>query len=211
MAASKSNLRSSCSFPNLLLSCLNFTLFILSVTSLVPTVLLRTSPTSMGMAFLMISGISILSSFVGFYSQLTHLCFITHVSLLLASLVAQLLGTLALFTKERSTMSLIKSPRDPREAKLLVRLECGVLMAMLMMQVLVLVMSCVVQSCWVREYEGLEAEREAMTKKRSRRIAKVQEESMENAAKIAEVKAKELDEKMKNKYGQWVKTSEFEG
>lgn len=62
----------------------------------------------------------------------------------------------------------------------------------------------------MREYEGLEAEREAMTKKRSRRIAKVQEESMENAAKIAEVKAKELDEKMKNKYGQWVKTSEFE-
>ncbi|CAB4288149.1 unnamed protein product [Prunus armeniaca] len=211
MAASKSNLRSSCSFPNILLSCLNFTLFILSVTSLVPTILLRMPPTSMGMAFLMISGISILSSFVGFYSQLTHLCFITHVSLLLASLIGQLLGILALFTKERSTISMLKSPRDPKEAKLLVRLECGVLMAMLMMQMVVLVLSCVVQSCWVREYEGLEAEREAMTKKRNRRIAKVQEESIENAAKIAEVKAKDLDEKMKNKYGQWVKTSEFEG
>lgn len=106
---------------------------------------------------------------------------------------------------------MLKSPRDPKEAKLLVRLECGVLMAMLMMQMVVLVLSCVVQSCWVREYEGLEAEREAMTKKRSRRIAKVQEESIENAAKIAEVKAKDLDEKMKNKYGQWVKTGEFEG
>lgn len=61
----------------------------------------------------------------------------------------------------------------------------------------------------MREYEGLEAEREAMTKKRGRRIAKVQEESMENAAKIAEIKAKEFDEKMKSKYVQRVKP-EFE-
>ncbi|KAM2750256.1 hypothetical protein EV2_029056 [Malus domestica] len=81
-------------------------------------------------------------------------------------------------------MSLIKSPRDPREAKLLVRLEYGVLMAMLLMQVLVLVMSLVVHCCWVKEYEGLEAEKEAMMKKRSRWVAKVQEESMENVAKI---------------------------
>jgi hypothetical protein len=206
MSASKSNLRSSCSFPNLLLACLNFILFILSVTSLVPTILLRMPPTSMGVAFLMISGISLLSSVVGFYSQL---CFITHISLLFASLIGQILGILALFTKERSSLSLLKSPRDPKEAKLLVRLECGVLMAMLMMQMVVLMLSCVVQSCWVREYEGLEAEREAMTKKRGRRIAKVQEESMENAAKIAEIKAKEFDEKMKSKYVQRVKP-EFE-
>ena len=56
-----------------------------------------------------------------------------------------------------------------------------------------------------RESEGLEAEREATTKKRSRRLAKVQEESMANAEKIAEIKVKEFDEKMKNKYGQRVK------
>ena len=78
------------------------------------------------------------------------------------------------------------------------------------MQFGVLIMTCAVHSCWVREYEGLEAEREVSAKKRSRRIARVQEESMANAAKIAEVKAKELDEKVKNKYGQWVKT-DFEG
>lgn len=79
------------------------------------------------------------------------------------------------------------------------------------MQLVVLVLSCAVHSCWVREYEGLEAEREATARKRSKRIAKVQEESMVNAAKIAEVRANELDEKMKNKYHvQWVKT-DFEG
>jgi len=131
-------------------------------------------------------------------------------SLLLGSAIGQLLSILALFTKEQSSLSLLKSKRDPKEAKLLVRLECGVLMAMFLMQLVVLVLSCAVHSCWLREYEGLEAEREAMARKRSRRIAKVQEESMPNVAKISDVKAKELDDKMKSKYGQWVKT-DFEG
>ncbi|XP_024445790.1 uncharacterized protein LOC18107698 [Populus trichocarpa] len=210
MASSK--LRSSCSFPSLLLSCLNFTLFILSSASIVPIVLLKMPPTSLGFALLVGSCISLLSSFVGFYSQLTHMCCITHVSLLLASLVGQVLSILALFTREKPSLAMLKSSRDPREAKLLVRLECGVLMAMLMMQLVVLVLSCAVHNCWVREYEGLEAEREATAKKRSRRIARVQEESMANVAKIVEIKEKEFDDKMKSKYGhsQWVKT-DFEG
>ncbi|KAJ0030275.1 hypothetical protein Pint_13498 [Pistacia integerrima] len=205
-----SKLRSSCSFPNLLLSCLNFTLFILSAASLAPIILIKMPPTSFGMALLTVSCISLLSSFVGFYSQLTHFCFITHVSLLLASVIGQLLSILALFTRERSSISMLNSPRDPKEAKVLVRLESGILMAMFLIQLLVLVLSCVIYSCWVREYEEIEAEREAMARKRSRRIAQVQEESMANATKIAETKAKELDEKMKSKYGQWVKT-DFEG
>ncbi|KAK3213419.1 hypothetical protein Dsin_018125 [Dipteronia sinensis] len=208
MATSK--LRSSCSFPNLVLSCLNFTLFILSAASLAPIILLKMPPTSFGLAFLMVSCISLLSSFVGFYSQLTHFCFITHVSLLLASLIGQLLSILALFTKEKSSLSMLKSPRDPKEAKVLVRLECGILMAMLLIQLMVLVLSCVIYSCWLKDYEEIEAEKETSAKKRSRRIARVQEESTANAVKIQEIKAKELDEKMKSKYGQWIKT-DFEG
>lgn len=208
---SSSKLRHSCSFPYLLLSCLNFSLFLLSLTSLAPTILLKTPPTSLGYAFLMVSSISLLSSFIGFYSNLTHFCFITHISLLLASSIAQLLAVLALFTKEKSALSALKSPRDPREAKVLVRLECGVFMAMLLMQCGVLLVTCGVHSCWVREFEGIEAEREATERKRSRRMARVQEESMANAVKIAEVKGKELDEKMKSNYGgQWVK-NDFEG
>ncbi|KAK4854655.1 hypothetical protein QYF36_027298 [Acer negundo] len=208
MASSK--LRSSCSFPNLVLSCLNFTLFILSAASLAPIILLKMPPTSFGLAFFIVSCISLLSSFVGFYSQLTHFCFITHVSLLLASLIGQLLSILALFTKEKSSLSMLKSPRDPKEAKVLVRLECGILMAMLLIQLMVLVLSCVIFSCWLKDYEEIEAEKEMLAKKRSRRIARVQEESMANAVKIQEIKDKELDEKMKSKYGQWVKT-DFEG
>ncbi|OMO91803.1 hypothetical protein COLO4_18101 [Corchorus olitorius] len=205
-----SKLRSSFSFPNLLLSCLNFTLFILSAASIAPIILLKMPPTSLGLAFLMVSSISLLSSFVGFYSQLTHFCFITHVSLLIASFIGQVLGILALFTREKSSLSMLKSPRDPKEAKLLVRVECGIFMAMLLMQLLVLTLTFMVYNCWVREYEGLEAEREASAKKRSRRLARVQEESMANAAKIAEIKDKEFDQKMKTKYCQWVKT-DFEG
>ncbi|KAL3747275.1 hypothetical protein ACJRO7_016110 [Eucalyptus globulus] len=51
---------------------------------------------------------------------------------------------------------------------------------------------------------------DAAEKKRSMMIMEVQEASMANAAKMAEVKAKDLDEKMRQKCGQWVKT-DFEG
>lgn len=73
------------------------------------------------------------------------------------------------------------------------------MMAMLVTQLGILVLRCAVQSCWVREYEGLEAEREAGNEKRRRRMARVQEESM---ARIAEMKIG--DEKMK-------KNLEYEG
>ncbi|XP_065850381.1 uncharacterized protein [Euphorbia lathyris] len=208
MASTK--LRSSCSFPNLLLSCLNFTLFILSSASLAPIILLKTPPTSLALAFLIVSSISLLSSFTGCYSQLTHFCFITHISLVFASLIGQVLSILTLFTREKASLSMFKSPRDPKEAKLLVRLECGILMAMLMMQVLGLALSCILHNCWVRDYEGVEVEKEKRAKKRSKRIARVQEESMANVKVIAENKAMEFDEKMKSKYGKWVKT-DFEG
>ncbi|KAL0338890.1 UNVERIFIED_CONTAM: hypothetical protein Sangu_1411100 [Sesamum angustifolium] len=206
MASSKLR-SSSSSFLNLLLSFFNFILFLLSAASFAPTLLLKTPPTSLGWAFLLISSLSLLSSFTGFCS---HFCCITHVSLLLASSAAQLLGILALFTKEKSSLSMLKSPRDPREAKLLVRLECGVLMAMFVMQLAVALLCCVVHSCWVREYRGLEAERDAMAEKRRRKIARVQEESMANAARIAEVRGMELEEKMKSKYGAWGK-NDLEG
>ncbi|GAV72798.1 hypothetical protein CFOL_v3_16286 [Cephalotus follicularis] len=208
MASSK--LRSSCSFTNLLLSCLNLTLFILGAASIAPVVLLKTPPTSFGLAFFVVSFIFLLTSLVGLYSQFTHFCFMTHLSLLLASLTGQLLSILAFFFKEKLSLSLLKSSRDPKEAKVLVRVECGILMVMFIMQLVVLVLSCAAHKSWVREYEGLEAEREATAKNRSKRMARVQEESVANAAKLAEVNAKELDEKMRKKYGQWVKT-DFEG
>ncbi|KAI5674273.1 hypothetical protein M9H77_14637 [Catharanthus roseus] len=197
-------LRSSCSLPNLLLSFLNFILFLLSAASLAPIIFIKMPPTSLGCAFLMISTISLFSSFIGFYSKLAQFCFITHISLLLASSIGQLLGILALFTKEKTSLSMLKSKRDPKEAKVLVRLECGILMAMFVIQLGVVMLTCAVHSCWVREYEGLESDKEARMKKRNQRIAKVQEECMENADKIAENKGKEFDEKMKSKYGQWV-------
>ncbi|XP_027069298.1 uncharacterized protein [Coffea arabica] len=210
MASSTKLRRSSCSFPIVLVSFLNFILFILSSASLAPIILLKTPPTCLGWAFLTVSCISLLSSFIGFYSQLTHFCFMTHVSLLLTSLIGQILAIVALFRKEKSSLSMLKSPRDPREAKLLVRMECGVLMAMFVVQVGVLILTCAVHSSLMREYEGLEADKEAVERKRSMRIAKVQEESMANAAKLAEIKSKKLDERVKSKYGQWVKT-DFEG
>ncbi|XP_077234643.1 putative membrane lipoprotein [Tasmannia lanceolata] len=208
MASSK--LRSSSSFPNLLMSTLNLFLFLLSSASFVPIFLLKNPPTSLGWAFFTTSTLSLLSSFVGFYSQLTHFCFITHISLLLASSIGQALGFLMLFWREDSSLRSLDSARSPRDARIMVKMECGLLLSMFLLQLVVLVLSCALQSCWVKEYEGLEAEREETMRKRKKRMARVQEESMANVAKIEEERAKELDEKMKSKYGQWVKT-DFEG
>ncbi|KAL2945103.1 Protein SEY1 [Bienertia sinuspersici] len=200
MAKSSSKLRSSSSFPNILLSCLNFLLFILSSSSLAPILLLKTPPTSLGYALLLSSSISIFSSIIGLYTHLTHLCFMTHLSFLFASLVSQFLSFFALFLNEKSSLSKLDSSRDPKEAKVLVRLECGVLMIMFVLQVLVLVMSCVVHRCWVKEHQ----EMEKMANQRSKRVAEIDEEVMENGAKVFEVKAKELDDKVKSKSGSQV-------
>ncbi|KAG9458460.1 hypothetical protein H6P81_002968 [Aristolochia fimbriata] len=208
MASSK--LRSSSGFPNLLLASLNFLLFLLSSASLVPIFLLRIPPTAFGWALFTTSALSLLSSLVGFYSQLTHCCFVTHAILLAGSLIGQGLGFLVLFWREGESLRAVDSYRSSEQARLLIKTQCGGLLSMFLLQLVVLVLVCVVRSCWVKEYEELEWEKAESARKRSRRMARVQEESMANAAKISEVRAKELDEKMKSKYGQWVKT-EFEG
>lgn len=63
----------------------------------------------------------------------------------------------------------------------------------------VLVLECVVQSWWVREYEGMEAAAEAAEKRKrmSRRTARVRVES------VVEYSG-EMDERMKSKCGQCV-------
>ncbi|XP_058079625.1 uncharacterized protein LOC131227823 [Magnolia sinica] len=208
MASSK--LRSSSSFPYLLLSSLNFILFLLSSASFAPTILIKNPPAPLGWAIITTSSLSLLSSLAGFYSLLTHICFVAHISTVLAALAGQGLGFLVLFSREESTLRLLKPDKSPKEARILAKTACGILLSMFLLQLMVLVATCVVQSCWVREYEGLEAEREETARRRGRRMARVQEESMANAAKIAEVREKEMDEKMKSRYGQWVKT-DFEG
>ncbi|KAG9157423.1 hypothetical protein Leryth_010270 [Lithospermum erythrorhizon] len=195
---------SSCSFLNVTISFLNFIIFILAATSIAPTILLKMPPTSFGWAFIMVSSISIFSSFVGFYSHLTHFCLTTHVFLLLTSSFGQLIAIFGLFFKENSSLSKFKTTIGIREAKLLVRLECGVLMVMFAMQLVMLLLTCASNCCPVKEYDNLEAEKEAIARKRSKKIAKVQEESMANAVKMVEEKGKELDEKMNGQ--KWIKS-----
>lgn len=101
---------------------------------------------------------------------------------------------------------MLKSPRDPREAKVLVRLECGLMMVMFVMQMGVLVVSCVVQRCWVREYQSAEAAKDTWARKKSEWMAKVHDDEciVPTTINMDEVKGVELDEKMKSKYGRWV-------
>lgn len=69
---------------------------------------------------------------------------------------------------------------------------------MFLLQLVVLVFVCTVDSCWGKEYKVPELEKEN-AKKRGRRMARIQVESMINAATMADEEAKELEEKMKSK------------
>ncbi|KAK6944746.1 hypothetical protein RJ641_025848 [Dillenia turbinata] len=163
--------------------------FLLSALSLAPTLLLKMPPTSLGWAFVMVSTSHSSHPFWFTARNLTHFCFLTHIWLIFASSIAQLLSILVLFTKEKSSLSILKSPRDPREAKVLVRVEYGVFMSMFVMQLMVLALTCAVQSYRVREYKDCKQRERLVARKRSRRIVEVQEESIANAAKMAVCKA----------------------
>ncbi|CAH8267259.1 unnamed protein product [Arabidopsis lyrata] len=194
-----------CLFQNILVSCLNFTLLLLSLCSFVPIILLRNPPTSLGLAFIAVSLVSLISSFGGASSHQSRACFIVRITLHVSSLTGQLMAVLMLFSREKQSLALLISPRDPREAKALVRIECGVFMAMIPLQMMVLVLACVLHCYWVREFQGLEVESEdSFRRKCNRRFSTVEE------ATGSDVKEMELEEKTNAKHVQWVKT-DFEG
>ncbi|KAJ3673651.1 hypothetical protein LUZ60_005643 [Juncus effusus] len=160
----------------LLLSSLNLILLFLSASSLVPIFVLKSSPTSFGWALFTVSFITIVSSLIGFCSQLTPCCFMTHIYIALASLTGQVLSFLSLFLKHESTRSLLSSQRDRKEVWILMFLLEITLFGMALVQCFVLILGCVVEKRWKREDEE-QLEREEMDKKR---MARVQEEPMLN-------------------------------
>ncbi|MQL80463.1 hypothetical protein Taro_012915 [Colocasia esculenta] len=183
----------------LLLSYLNLLLFFLAATSFAPPLFLRRPPAAFSWALLVVSAATLLASALGFCAHLSRCCFAGHTALIVASSVGQMLGFLALFLREERSLALLASRQSPRETRFLFRAKEGVLAAMFLVQSL------------VREYEGLEAEREVAVRKRSWRMARVQEESLANAATMAELKEKELENKMRNMYEQWAMIDGAEG
>ncbi|KAL9830925.1 hypothetical protein AtNW77_Chr3g0195261 [Arabidopsis thaliana] len=182
--------RKLCLFQNILVSCLNFTLLLLSLCSFVPIILLRNPPTSLGLAFLAVSLVSLISSFGSASSHQSRSCFIARITLHVSSLTGQFIAVLMLFSREKQSLSLLISTRDPREAKALVRVECGVFVAMIPLQIM---------------FEGLDVESEdSFRRKCNRRVSTVEDGTGSDLKKM------ELDEKMNVKHVQWVKT-DFEG
>ncbi|CAA0384305.1 unnamed protein product [Arabidopsis thaliana] len=197
--------RKLCLFQNILVSCLNFTLLLLSLCSFVPIILLRNPPTSLGLAFLAVSLVSLISSFGSASSHQSRSCFIARITLHVSSLTGQFIAVLMLFSREKQSLSLLISTRDPREAKALVRVECGVFVAMIPLQIMVLVLACLLHCYWVREFEGLDVESEdSFRRKCNRRVSTAEDGTGSDLKKM------ELDEKMNVKHVQWVKT-DFEG
>ncbi|KAG6480049.1 hypothetical protein ZIOFF_063526 [Zingiber officinale] len=115
-------------------------------------------------------------------------------------------GFLTLLLRPGPSLRLLGSARGARDQRALARVEAALLLGMFLMQSLALVTACTLRQRWVRQFEEMEADREAAAGRRSRRMARVQEEAIANAAAAA----RELEEKLRNKKGQWVK-NDLEG
>ncbi|XP_042432933.1 uncharacterized protein LOC122019541 [Zingiber officinale] len=199
--------QSSSSLHALLLSSLNLLLLVLASASFAPLFLLRTSPTSFGWTLFAVSFSTALSALLSLLSShLTRPCFAAHLLLVLAASVGQALGFLTLLLRPGPSLRLLGSARGARDQRALARVEAALLLGMFLMQSLALVTACTLRQRWVRQFEEMEADREAAAGRRSRRMARVQEEAIANAAAAA----RELEEKLRNKKGQWVK-NDLEG
>ncbi|CAN6302087.1 unnamed protein product [Urochloa humidicola] len=185
-----SSLRSSCSFPNLLVWLLNLSLLALAAAALGPILLLRRRPTPFGWALVSVhaaTSLSALSALLAHRPRLT-----AHAALAVAALSGHALASAAFFLRRDGTLELIGSARDRREQLALAFLEEVLLLAMFLAQAVALAATCVVSRRWEREYQVAETEKAAVARKRGRKMARVQAES----AAAAEAGVKAVDEKV---------------
>ncbi|CAN6321249.1 unnamed protein product [Urochloa humidicola] len=187
------SLRSSCSFPNLLVWLLNLSLLALAAAALGPILLLRRRPTPFGWALLSVHAATILSALSALLAHFTHRPRLAaHTALAVAALSGHALASAAFFLRRDGSLELIGSARDRREQLALAFLEEVLLLAMFLAQAVALAATCVVSRRWEREYREAETEKAAVARKRGRNMARVQAES----AAAAEAGVKAVDEKV---------------
>ncbi|CAL4912871.1 unnamed protein product [Urochloa decumbens] len=188
-----SSLRSSCSFPNLLVWLLNLSLLALAAAALGPVLLLRPRPTPFGWALVSVHAATVLSALSALLAHLAHRPRLAaHAALAVAALSGHALASAAFFLRLDGSLELIGSARDRREQLALAFLEEVLLLAMFLAQAVALAATCVVSRRWEREYREVETEKAAVARKRGRKMARVQAES----AAAAEAGVKAVDEKV---------------
>ncbi|KAM3230901.1 hypothetical protein ACQJBY_061210 [Aegilops geniculata] len=116
--SSSSSLRSSCSFPNLLLWLLNLSLLALAAAALGPSLLLRPRPTPFGWALLSVHAATLLSALASLHAHLARrslCCLPAHTTLAVAALCGHALASYALLLRRDRSLALLASARDRRE------------------------------------------------------------------------------------------------
>ncbi|XP_020186688.1 uncharacterized protein [Aegilops tauschii subsp. strangulata] len=168
--SSSSSLRSSCSFPNLLLWLLNLSLLALAASALGPALLLRPRPTPFGWALVSVHAATLLSTLASMYTHLARrrLCCHAHAALAVTALCGHALASYALLLRRDRSLALLASARDRREQVALVLLEAALLLAMFLVQAVALAAACAVGRRWAREHEAAEAEKAAAARKMAR-------------------------------------------
>ncbi|KAI5075021.1 hypothetical protein GOP47_0010982 [Adiantum capillus-veneris] len=186
---------------------LNYTVILASIITIICMLALRLVPTAWGWGFLSFSFLSITSAIVGLIATSSRgTCHSVNMFLLITSTCVQCSVFLLLITRPSAVLDKFKSNRSDYDGRILLKVDAALLLWIFCVQVVVLAMSCIMHYCEpVDYYEDLEGNPRA-TRRGSRRLSRVQEESIADAqaeaAKTAASEASRLHKEMKEKYSQ---------
>lgn len=200
-----------------LLKWLNYTVIAASAITIVCMLALRIVPTAWGWGFLTFSFLSIASAIVGCISTSSvsargGMCYTLHIFIVIASICIQGTAFLLLITRPDAVLDKLRSNRSEYDGKIVLKVDAAVLLWVFCVQLVVLAMACILHHCEPTDYYvDLEGE-VRMARRRSRRLSRVQEESIADAQAEAVLNAKKdnksesessrLHREMKEKYSQ---------
>lgn len=184
---------------------LNYIVLVASIASIVCMLALRLFPTAWGWGFLAFSLLSAFSAVVGCISSRQSACYSLHMFLLIASTSIQGAVFLLFLTKPDAVLERLDSNRSEYDGRTLLRVDAVVLIGMFCIQLVVMALACMIHYCEPTDYyEDLEGK----TLSRGKNLARVQEETCEEAETEGEGMVKEesevarLHKAMKEKYSQ---------
>ncbi|MCO5561727.1 hypothetical protein L7F22_015350 [Adiantum nelumboides] len=189
-----------------LLRCLNYTVILASIITIICMLALRIVPTAWGWGFLSFSFLSIISAVVGCIATSSRgTCHSVNMFLLITSLCIQCSVFLLLMTRPSAVLDRFQSNRSEYDGKTLLKVDAALLLWVFCVQIVVLAMSCIMHYCeLVDYYEDLEGNPRT-SHHGSRRLSRVQEESIADAQAEAAKPASEasrLHKEMKENYSQ---------
>eukprot|EP00270_Netrium_digitus_P004515 TRINITY_DN15676_c0_g1_i1.p1 TRINITY_DN15676_c0_g1~~TRINITY_DN15676_c0_g1_i1.p1 ORF type:complete len:211 (+),score=2.45 TRINITY_DN15676_c0_g1_i1:74-706(+) len=158
-----------------------------------------------GWGFVTLGLLTAISGLFGAVSSGQLGCFGCHLFCLLVSAIGLCGSFIIIFLRLNTVLGNMHPKHSVVTSKQLLRIEGAVCFVLFCSQLVVLLLACLIQSCgFIEFYEDLDANKSA------KEIAKMHQEDELKRAKLEGSTAHRLAEKMKKKYGQWARESDYD-